>query len=352
MDTYDSILERMTAAYSEYAGFVPPKESDIMLRLRVLAGEVYRLEAEAEYMKRQMFPVTAEGEYLDRHAAERGITRRPAAYASGQVLFFPENEEHDEILVPAGTEVCTFDSLSRYVTLSDAVITPSHDRVLADVVALTPGAVSNALGGNVTVIVTPVLGVGRVYNPFVFTGGADEESDDELRQRIIDSFVNVDNGANAAYYRNIALSVQGVYSASVIGKARGAGTVDVYISGRGNSAPASVKSAVQTLMNERRELNTNVLVRDPEAVYVSVDIEIEIEPGYDFAAVAQEVRAAVADRIDGLGVGADVKISDIGEVVYHIKGVADYHFVNNTGSDTAIAYNKYPTADLVTVSEA
>jgi uncharacterized phage protein gp47/JayE len=341
----------MKASYSAYAGFTPAEESDIMIRLRVLAGEIYQEQANADYIKRQLFPMTAEGEYLDRHAAERGLTRRAATTASGRVLFYPEEETHGDIMIPAGTVVATYTGMRRFVTDSDAILHSSDSQVLVNVTAEAPGAAYNARGGTITVIVTPVLGIGRVYNGSVFNNGADEESDDELRARVIDSYVNVSNGANAAYYRRLALSVEGVYSASVVGRGRGNGTVDVYISGRGSEVPATVKNRVQELLDEYRELNTDVLARDPEEMDITLYIQLSVVPGYSFSTVSAEVQSAVEDYIDALGIGQDVLLSKIGEVIYHIEGVQDFRFVESYGSDTLIPANCYPVADNIIVRE-
>ena len=55
MESYDEILTRMKEHYRELSGFAPENESDIMLRLRVLAGEVFKERAYADYIMRQMF---------------------------------------------------------------------------------------------------------------------------------------------------------------------------------------------------------------------------------------------------------------------------------------------------------
>lgn len=351
MESYEQILNRMKTTYSTHAGFTPAEESDIMIRLRVLAGEIYQEQANAEYIKRQLFPMTAEGAYLDLHAAERGLIRRAATTAHGKVLFYPEEEAHGDILIPAGTVVATYTDMRRFVIDGDAVLHSGDSSVLVDVTAEAPGAAYNARGGTITIIVTPVLGIGRVYNGSVFTDGSDEESDDDLRARVIDSYVNISNGANAAYYRRLALSVEGVYSASVVGLGRGNGTVDVYISARGDEVAPAVKTRVQELLNEYRELNTDVLVRDPEEIEINLYIQLSVVPGYSFSAVSDRVKSAIRYYIAGLGLGQDVLLSKIGEVIYHIEGVAGYRFVESYGSDTLIPDNSYPVAGTIVVRE-
>ena len=351
MESYDAILQRMAQSYEAYAGFVPAPESDIMIRLKVLAGEIYRLGVKEEYIARQLFPTTATGEYLNCHAAERGLTRKSAVTATGSVTFTPADESHRAILIPAGTEVCTLSDMRRFTTDSDVTLAADADSVTVAVTAAAPGSAYNARAGAVGIIVTPVTGIGGVTNEAAFTDGADEEDDEALRKRIIDSYVNIVNGANAAYYKSLALSVPGVCSASVVGRGRGNGTVDVYILGDGAPVSSAVKNSVQSLMNAGRELNVDVLVRDPSAVEVSLYVRIAVEAGYDFAAVSAGVQTAVRSYINALGIGADVRLSKVGEVVAHVKGVADYRFVESYGSDRVIGDSSYAAAGTILVGE-
>ena len=342
----------MQESYSSYAGFMPQENADVMMRLKVLAGEIYKEHVYADYILRQMFPTTAVGEYLDRHAAQRGLTRKPAVKAQGRVQFFASSEEHDAILIPAGTVVCTNRTMHRYTTDSDVTLPSGQSFVIVPVTAVQTGAAYNALGGNVTVLVTPVAGIGRIYNSSLVVGGADAETDDELRARIIESYVTISNGANAAYYKRLAMSVSGVESVSVVGCARGAGTVNVYVLGaNGDEVTAAQLAQVQALLTEARELNVDVLACHPEEVEASLYIRLEVEPGYDFNAVSAQVRTDVTAFINSLGVGRDLLLSEVGEVVYHTKGVRDYKFLESYGSDQIIAPSKYAYASNIIVAE-
>ena len=84
MKTYDEILTAMTEKYRNEAGFEPSAISDTGIKLRVLSGEIYGALMNCEWLKKQMFPDTASGEYLEKHARMRGITRRGAGFASGE----------------------------------------------------------------------------------------------------------------------------------------------------------------------------------------------------------------------------------------------------------------------------
>ena len=341
----------MLSTYEEESGFRPENESDIMLRLRVFAGEIFKQRTYAEYIMRQMFPATSEGEYLDQHAAQRNLTRKAATYATGKVWFYPDSDEHSDITIPAGTVVCTENDARRFTTDSDAVLLSSSSFIDVNVTAAAPGSAYNAAVSTVKVIVTPVIGIGRVNNLQRITGGSDTESDDMLRERINDSYRNISNGTNAAYYRSVAMSVDGVYSAGVVGCGRGAGTVDVYVSGKGTTVPSGKLQEIQSLLSAARELNVDVRVFNASVVNINLYIRLVVADGYDFNTVADEVQSAVTEYINALGVGHDVLLSNIGEVIYHVKGVADYRFLESYGSDRPIAPSRYAAANNILVRD-
>lgn len=351
MESYDEILTRMKEHYRELSGFAPENESDIMLRLRVLAGEVFKERTYADYIMRQMFPTTAEGGYLDEHAAQRGITRKAATKAVGSVTFSTDSDEHGDIVIPAGTVVCTKGDMRRFVTDSDTVIQSALHSTAAAVTAAQGGSDYNVGVGTVGIIVTPVLGVDSVTNPTQITGGSDAESDDQLRERIKESFVNISNGTNEAYYCSVAMSVDGVYSASAVGKGRGIGTVDVYVCGRGTFLPIDKRREIEDLLRSARELNVDVRVLNPAPITINLYIKLSIAPGYESSQVVAEVRAAVSDYINSIGLGKDVLLSDIGEVIYHVKGVKGYKFLESYGSDRSIAKSQYPVAGSILVAD-
>ena len=75
MESYNNILARMNNAYKDTTGYTPDEYSDTGIRMRILAGEVFNLCSNIDWLKKQLFATTAEGEYLDYHAEERGLKR-------------------------------------------------------------------------------------------------------------------------------------------------------------------------------------------------------------------------------------------------------------------------------------
>ena len=64
MESYEEILERMKNKFTELSGSNVNDDSDIGIRMKVLAGEIFSLQNNVNWLKNQMFAQTAVGEQL------------------------------------------------------------------------------------------------------------------------------------------------------------------------------------------------------------------------------------------------------------------------------------------------
>lgn len=351
MQTYDDILARMAEKYREISGNTPAEASDIYVRLQVLAGELYSAYMTMEWLKRQMFVPTAGEEYLDLHAMERGLTRREASKAVGSVIFSVSEPAIQEINIPKGTVVATNEEYPlRFETVESVSIPIGALSVHAQIQALSEGRAYNVKAGKITVMVTPVAGVQSVTNPDECTAGTDRESDENLRDRVIESFKFASNGTNCAYYKTIATEVEGVAGAGVMPRGRGAGTVDVYISAEGSEVSDETLEAVQSKLSQLREVNVDVAVYRAEPERVDLMIYLDVCDGYEFTQVAEECKKIVTDYISTRGVGDSVVLSRLSDKLYHTEGVADFRIVSS-GGNTNCSQNSYPVAGNIRVYE-
>ena len=91
MITYDEIYNRMKSEFSAKSKYDFDEASDAAIRMRVLAGEIFNAMTNIEWLKNQMFVATASGEYLDYFASQRGLERKQAQKAQGEITFFSMN---------------------------------------------------------------------------------------------------------------------------------------------------------------------------------------------------------------------------------------------------------------------
>lgn len=225
------IYEQMMAVFAEKTGFQMEDTADLAVRLYAAAAQLQTLYVYADWALGQSFPQTATGTYLDRHAALRGLQRKEGTRAQGVLRFRLALAREDDLSIPTGT-VCTTTGLVRFMTTEAAVIPAGALYTDVPAVAESAGAAGNVPAQTVTELTKAPVGVAGVLNPAAFTGGSDEEEDDALRARVLDSFRRLPNGANAAFYEARALAHSGVAAVSVLPREQGIGTVGVVIAGR------------------------------------------------------------------------------------------------------------------------
>ncbi len=351
MITYDEILERMRSKYTECTGIVPSEVSDISVRLRVLAGEIYSSAVNMEWLKNQMFASTATGKYLEYHAAERGLSRREASCAVGTVIFSLDEAAVTDVVIPKGTLVSTSGEKPLcFETTSQEVIYAGTYSAHAEIVAFDRGRKYNVPARKISVIVTPVTGALKVVNPDPCTSGTDTESDESLRARVIASYTYASNGTNCAYYEKIATETAGVASAAVVPRDRGAGTVGIYIAAQGTEASDETLQAVQEKINTLREVNVDALVHKAPPAVINLNLKIDVKDGYEFGAVKEACSDALREYIETRGVGGNVLLTEAGERVYHVEGVKEYSFDSYANSDTRCEKTFYPVTGTISIT--
>lgn len=350
VQTYDEILKSMMEKYTALTGITVDENSDIGIRLRVLAGEVYSNAVNTEWLKRQMFVSTSEGEYLELHAGERGLKRREATPSYGEVIFSLTEAHPVDIAIPKGTVVATSRSLLRFETTQSSVLYAGNLSVKVRVKSIGEGSKFNVLKGEISVMVTPPSGIEKVTNESAFSGGCDKENDLSLRRRVLESIAFPSNHTNCAYYKAIAESIDGVGSAAVVPRARGVGTVDVYIAAEGGEASTDTVTKVQEVLESQREVNVDVKVQKARASQVDVYMKIRVKEGYDFNEVRDRAVQNIYDYIASCGTGNEVLKCQLSDVVYYTEGVKSLSFVDSLTGDFKADKTAFPVAGIISVS--
>ena len=332
MKTVDQIYEELLKSFGERTGLEPREGCDLSARLYAVAAQVYALYVQADWVARQAFPQTAEGEHLDRHAQLRGLARKPAAAAEGTVRFTAGEAASVPREIPQGT-VCMTAGLVRFETTQPAVLEAGALTAEIPVRALEPGAAGNVSAGAIrSMAVAPM----------------DGEGDGALRERVLDTFRRLPNGANAAFYEQEALSFDQVAAAAVIPRPRGVGSVDIVPATLAGIPGAELLAELQDYFDQRREIAVDLRVRAPKTVTVDVAVRVEPREGWDRDEVLAETEAALRGRFTGEMLGRDVLRAELGHIIYSCGGVANYALTAPT-SDVTVGSDVLPVLGRLTV---
>ena len=349
MKTIDEIYREMLACFGEETGLEPREGTDLSARMYALAAQVYALYVQADWVTRQAFPQTAEGEYLDYHAQLRSLERKPALPAQGTVRFTAGEAAQSDRSIPQGT-VCMTAGLVRFATTQAAVLPAGALTVDVPVQALEPGTAGNVSAQTVVSMAVAPMGIASCTNPQAFAGGADGEGDEELRARILDTFRRLPNGANAAFYEQGALSFDQVAAAVVIPKPRGLGSVDVIVSTLAGTPGEELLEQLQDYFEQRREIAVDVQVKAPTPVTVNVAVQVKAKGGWDKTQVLDQVEETLEGWFDGKLLGQDVLLARLGSLIYGCDGVENYA-VSAPAADLAVDADELPVLGTLSVEE-
>ena len=136
--------------------------------------------------------------HLDAKAAENGVTRDPGSPATGEVLF---TVTQTGTTIDAGTEVATQpDEDAQYLSFETTEIVDSGDglTVSAPIEAEFVGTDWNVGANTITHTPSNVPGVTSVTNPNSTSGGENEESTPELRERATNASTQTSGGGTTA----------------------------------------------------------------------------------------------------------------------------------------------------------
>ena len=175
MKTVDEIFGEMLVCFGERTGMEVDQGCDLAVRLYAAASQIYAMYLQADWVARQAFPQTAEGDYLDLHAQLRGLERKQASHAAGTLRFFADQAAETPREIPLGT-VCMTAGLVRFETTRAAVLPVGQLQVDVPARALLAGSAGNAAAGTVLSMAVAPVGIRRCDNPEPFLGGSDGET--------------------------------------------------------------------------------------------------------------------------------------------------------------------------------
>ncbi|HCG2926684.1 TPA: baseplate J/gp47 family protein [Escherichia coli] len=306
-------------------------DSDYFVRASSVASVATGIYQHQGWIVRQIFPDTADTEFLEWHVRTRGLSRKSATTASGTLTVTGEPGA-----TAAAGYVVTRGELSYTTTAAVTLNTEGNGTVAANfssagVAGNTPGPTSG------TFTSTPV-GFDSTVIIGVMSGGTNQETDAELLARLLEIIRRPPAGGNKYDYRRWAMSVDGVTAAYVYPLRRGLGTVDVVITSASGLPSPEIIAAVQSYIDDVRPVTAkDFLVLSPTFKTVDISVLISVS-GVTFAEAAANITSAVTDHISRLAPGEALIKSQVEMIVSQVSGVVDRRIASP-------AENVYPSVN-------
>lgn len=285
--------------------------------------QLYNAQAEIQNMA---FISTATGDDLDLKVADFTLVRRGATYATGILTFGRTTGSSQDYVIPLGTTVSTTSTTStsgiQFETTEEAILPANSLTVNVNAQCKEFGVTGNVTSNSIIILPSPPAGIEFVINYADFSGGAEAETDEELRSRLALYLNSLARGTKLAL-ESAALSVTGITSVSISDNDPTPGYVKMYVADASGTATTDEVDAVKAVVEDYRPVGVIVLVYAPVAQNIDVTCYISVDSTYDQATVFAAVQAVVENYIGKLKLNEVVNRAAIIETIMGVDGVTD-----------------------------
>lgn len=343
----DRFIAEAVARLPGFDGRTPRSSDEMLVRIMMLAS--HGLHGHLAWVAEQIHEDTAEAEILARQASIWGIARTPATKAVGSVAVTGT----DGTALPAGAVWRRSDG-QLYATTADLTLDGTSGEVA--LLAQAAGASGNCPAATPLTLVSPVAGVmsaaavAEAEDGSGLSAGADEESDEDLRARVIERIQNPPHGGNARDYVLWARSVAGVIGVRIYPLWTGLGSVGVFFLMRridGSSPIPTVPevAAVQAVLDLNRPVTaTGVLALAPVALTTAFTLKVSPDTAAAKAAVTAAMDAYYAAEA---AIGGTIELSRLSAAISAAAGEYAHKIVSPSAAIVA-AQNQLPVRGAIT----
>lgn len=328
-----ALADLVQRARSGFRTYLPGSDAwmwpnNLYASAKVIGGAAFEIFGFADYIQKQKFAITADGDNLDLHGAEFGLARRPASPADGNVIFTTT----DAIAVDAGAQLARTDGV---VLIAQQAGTLNGAGNLTIAVEAASGGLNTSTAAN-----APLSILSGVSGPSASTalvavdssglaGGLDIEPDGEpyttdlstYRGRILFRKRNPPFGGCPADYVQWATNVTGVTRVFVERNWNGPGTVrvfpimdDLFAAAGGVPGAADIERVTEYLASVQPS-DALVTVQAPAPVIVNLTVQ-GLNPNTAPVRNAVQAEQAAAFRRLSRVAGGDTYFSSMPYLAY------------------------------------
>lgn len=327
--TYDKIINEMKNTYFDTCGERLTDGSPVLKRLEAAASEIYALFCYGDYIFKQAFVQSATGDSLDAHAELRGLERKSASCATGELTFYLGEEGAENIFIPKGT-ICSVNGKPylQYATTMNAIIEAGRMSISIPAASIGNGQEYNVGDGEITVMVNAPASVTGVINADAFTGGTDDECDLSLRNRIISVYSAYNNGINCSFIANVICNLDFVLDCFVSSGNAG-GEVVVVVKTKTGMLSISDINRIKNAVGIDTAVGGYVTVAIAQPQDYSMVIEANIRSGFNKNDVEAEVEHLTREICSSLKIGEALELNKISKALVGVEGLSDFNVHSN-----------------------
>ncbi len=305
--TYEAIIKRLL---NRVPAELDKREGSIIYTaIAPAAAELAIMYIELDTVLKEAHADTADREYLIRLGKERGITPKAATFAEVKGEFNMD--------IPIGSRF-SMDMLN-YIVVERLGV--GIYRLRCEVAG---PAANSKLGALVPV--DYIRGLTRAELTKLMLPGEEEETDKNLRERVLKKLQKPSTGGNRYDYYNWAMECEGVGATKVFPLSSGPGTVKVVIADSNrSSAGADLVALVADHIEEVRPIGVDVSVVSAKEKEINVSAEIKMKNGLNLSTVQNLFEEALTEYLQENAFDVSyLSLAKVGNLLLNTDGVEDF----------------------------
>lgn len=349
----EAIKNQLVARYEELTGRTLQPAQVERLMLNNWAYQESLLRIDANEAAKTMLADFSSAPVIDYLARNVGLGNRLAPAKAYCTIRFTLIDPHSTVVVPEGLRVQSTDGQKVFVTKAPTTVANGVNTIDIECECTAEGLAGNGYNvGSISQILDPQPFLLTASNTTQSTGGSDEESDEQLKQRIFLAFAQSATAGSYSSYKLYALSANPLI-VDVYVTSPNPGTVAVYpMVGGGEQTPSEIIDQVFAILDAEdvRPLTDTVVVYTPTPVDFELDVALTILTSANQQLIVQQVtenlNAFVAERATKLGL--DITLDQI-TARCMVDGVYSV-VINSPSSDAVVAASEFAVCTGVTVT--
>lgn len=332
-DYFNEIYSGLKQTFEQEAHCLIDEASDLDIRFRVMSTEFAAIYEKMDFYERQIYPNTAEGNYLKKHGAVRGIVRKSSTCSTGFVSFTRKLPAPDPALIPKDTLLtCSRASDALFKTTANYTIPANVAVGIVPVESIILGERGAVPAGHIDVLVAPVANIISVTNENPISGGFDTESDELFKKRVIDSYSKINNGVNLNFYEQFAKAQSDIWYAKASFNTKYENQIDLYVENYERTISDASITALSDDIGSARELGITVVVARPTCVPINVTIMLQIDNMANKEAYSTHVKSAIDRQIKDFSIGQPFSPALIISKILPFEGIHDLSITSPASS--------------------
>lgn len=287
------------------------------------AVQIYQAMQYADYAGKQSFLTYATGDFLDNLAAMRGLTRIEATAAVTILQFSISSAISSAVSIPAGTRVTNGNDVY-FATDEYVEIEPGQTSVTVSATCTEAGLTGNGFAiGELNTVVNTLPYIVTVTNTAATTGGADRESDENLKERIYAVPGSYSTAGPAGAYIYHTKSVSSEIGDVAVSSPDPCEVVVKFIMADGSLPNAAMIQRVQDCLDDSgiRPLTDVVTVGAPNTTTYNINLTYYI--GTSDTSAVSTIQADVAAAVSAYNIWQTEKIGRDINPSYLIKKIME-----------------------------